>query len=142
MPRAGPMKEFCYLQSPNLIKDSFGRTSRTWTTYLEGYFQVRSTGAGELLVGDQITEANTFQLIGRFDKRVRANHRILWHDADGTRYLEITKAIDLDARRLLLSIEAIEQPAPTRLYNAIMFGPSVEDILLFGPNSTDILLYA
>jgi head-tail adaptor len=136
------MKEFCQLQSPNLSKDSFGRVSRTWSTYLEGYFQVRSTGAGEILVGDQITEANTFQLIGRYDRRVRANHRILWHDADGVRYLEITKSVDLDARRLLLSIEATEQPAPIRVYNSLRYGPNEDDILLFGPTENTILLYA
>ena len=115
--RAGMLKDLFQFQAPSgsMVTDAYGAPVRTWSTYSELMGKMRLLSGGDVLIGGQEQAVRVYQGICRFDPRIQANHRVIWHGRNGSITLEISKPGDPDESGAMMVFEATYKPTPTTL---------------------------
>jgi SPP1 family predicted phage head-tail adaptor len=103
----GALRHRVQLQARQAVVDDFGEPVPNWTTLATVWAHVELMGGRELFAAQQIFPEANASITIRYRSGIDTTMRVLW----GSRAFDIVHATDIDERRRVLELTAIEKPA-------------------------------
>lgn len=103
--RAGLMKEIICIESPTAVRDQYGGSTQTWTSFAHGVrAEVKSAVETRVTENMEIRYAEVVSFRCRFIEGLTANMRICWH---GEYYRIIGREFTRNYREVVIRTELI-----------------------------------
>lgn len=103
MVRAGRLRDVVSVQQRTETQDGWGQPVETWTDVFKDYAEVKQLTGREFFNDARVAADIDTRVVVRYRPGITAKHRVVFHDVDGDRVLDIQSVVK-DQKRTTLEI--------------------------------------